>query len=134
TQPSATPTSEPTIAPTAVPTATPLPTPSPTPITTSPTPTPTPSPTPTPMPAPTATPNPAISIAAARALPDGSVVTVEGVGLTASDFADGGGYVADVTGGIAVLLSDGSFSRGQLLRVTGTLDDRYAQRTIRTSG
>ena len=84
-------------------------------------------PTPTPMPGPTP-----ISIATARSLPDGSVVTVEGVTLTSSDFTDGGGYLADATGAIAMLLSDGAFARGVLLRVTGTVDDRYAQRTIRS--
>lgn len=123
-EPTATPTAEPTVEPTAIPSATPSPTPSPTPVLT-PSPTATPSPTPTPI--------PATSIAAARGLADGSVVTVEGIALTAGDFADGGGYVADTTAGIAVLVSDGAFVRGQLLRVTGTLDDRYAQRTIRAS-
>ena len=44
---------------------------------------------------------------------------VEGVSLTDSAFSDGGGYLADATGGIAVLLSDGSFPRGMTLRVTG---------------
>ena len=82
-------------------------------------------PTPTPIPAP-------VSIAVARALPDGSQVTVEGVTPTASDFSEGGGYLADGSGGIAVLLSDGTFARGVLLRVSGTLDDRFAQRTIRS--
>ncbi|HLE58861.1 MAG TPA: hypothetical protein VJA85_04365 [Candidatus Limnocylindria bacterium] len=72
-----------------------------------------------------------MSIAEARALPDGTAVTVLGVALTDSDFADGGGYLADASGGIAVLVSDGAYGRGQLLRVQGVLDDRYAQRTIR---
>jgi len=66
-------------------------------------------------------------------MPDGSEVTVEGVTLTDGAFNDGGGYLLDATGGIAVLVSDGTFDRGQHLRVTGTVDDRYAQRTIRTS-
>lgn len=61
------------------------------------------------------------------------MVTVRGVALTASDFADGGGYLADASGGIAVLLADGAFTRGTELLVTGELDDRYAQRTIRAS-
>jgi Lamin Tail Domain len=82
----------------------------------------------TPSPTPGATP---ISVASARAMPDGSTVTVEGVALTGSAFADGGGYLSDASGGIAVLLSDGSFERGQLVRVTGPVSDRYAQRTIR---
>jgi len=58
---------------------------------------------------------------------------VEGVSLTASDFNDGGGYLVDPSAGIAVLVTDGTFARGQLLRVTGTVDDRYAQRTIRAT-
>jgi hypothetical protein len=66
-------------------------------------------------------------------MPDGSVVLVEGVALTASDFGDGGGYLADATGGIAVLLSDGSFQRGDLLRVQGEVDDRFSQRTLRAT-
>jgi hypothetical protein len=55
------------------------------------------------------------------------------VALADSAFTDGGGYLTDGTAGIAVLLSDGSFARGQLLRVGGTVDDRYSQRTIRAS-
>ena len=70
----------------------------------------------------------------ARALADGTTVTVEGDALTASDFTDGGGYLADATGGIAVLLDGGSFARGDHLIVTGTVDDRFAQRTIRAAG
>ncbi len=131
--PTAVPTVEPTVAPTA--TETPLATSSPS-ESASPTPTATdtatPTPTPTPPPTPTPAPGP-ISIAAARSLPDGSVVTVEGVALTAGDFTDGGGYLVDSTAGIAVLVTDGSFSRGQMLRITGTVGDRYAQRTIRSS-
>ena len=139
--PSPTPTA--TVNPTTAPTETPAPTPTPTPIPTaspipspsatatiSPTPSPIPTASPTPAPTPTRPPS---SIAVARSLPDGSVVTVEGIALTASDFNDGGGYVIDATAGIAVLLADGSFSRGQLLHITGVLDDRYAQRTIRSA-
>lgn len=128
--PSATP--EMSATPTAVPTSSATQLESPTPsAAATPTATPAPTPTPIPTPDPTGTPAP-ISIAGARSLPDGATVTVEGVALTAGDFADGGGYVADATAGIAVLVSDGNFSRGQLLRVTGTLDDRFAQRTIRS--
>jgi uncharacterized protein YdeI (BOF family) len=72
-------------------------------------------------------------IATARDMADGSMVTVEGEALTASDFVEGGGYVADASGGIAVLLDGGSFARGDHLVVSGTLDDRFAQRTIRAS-
>ncbi len=93
--------------------------------------TPMPSATPGPpvvTPAPTATdpvPTPSASvtpIAEARAAPDGATVTIEAVALTESDFHDGGGFVADATGGIAVLLADGGFGPGELLRITG--DDR----------
>jgi hypothetical protein len=127
---SATPTVTPTVAETitpsttVLPSATPLPTPTPTPA-----PTPTPIPTPTPSPAPTA-PQP-ITVAAAREMADGMTVTVRAVALTDHDFSDGGGYVADATGGVAVLLASGAFQRGAELLVTGTIDDRYAQRTIR---
>ena len=54
--------------------------------------------------------------------------------LADSAFSDGGGYLADATGGIAVLLSDGSFPRGMTLRVPGELDQRFSQRTIRATG
>lgn len=106
-------------------TATPSPSPTPAPTST-PAPTATPSPTPTPTPAP-------ISIAAARSQPDGTAIVVAGVALTDGSFTDGGGYVVDGSAGIAVLLADGTFARGQLLRIEGSVDDRYAQRTIRTS-
>ena len=109
-----------------------------------PAPTPTEMPTPTEQPAPTETPDPTattvpsatpapepISIAAARALADGSVATIEGDALTASDFTDGGGYLADGSGGIAVMIDGGSFARGDRVRVTGSVDDRFSQRTIR---
>jgi hypothetical protein len=124
-------TTEPSIEPsfTATPTATPS-----APATPSPVPSASPTPSATPSATPTATPAPVpLSIANARALPDGTTVTVEGVTLTASDFTDGGGYLVDATGGIAVLVSDGAFGRGELMRVTGIVDDRYAQRTIRTT-
>ncbi len=138
-----TPTPSPTDGPTPAPTATaapPTPTPTGTPIST---PTATPSPTGTPLPTPTSTPDPtptptpaptSIPIATACALADDTVVTVEGVALSASDFTEGGGYVADASGGIAVLVDEGSFARGDQLLVRGVLDDRFAQRTIRASG
>jgi hypothetical protein len=83
---------------------------------------------------PTASPSaPAsLSIAEARAMADRTTVTIDGFALTDSAFADGGGYLTDATAGIAVLVSDGSFSRGGLLRITGELDDRFSQRTLRT--
>jgi hypothetical protein len=127
-------------APTPTSTADPTPTPSeePTPSATddplpSASPDPTPSPTADPtLPPPSSTPPPATeSIASARALTDGSSASIQGTALTASDFADGGGYVADETGGIAVLLDAGSFARGDVVVVSGTIDDRFAQRTLR---
>ena len=124
-QPSASPTLEPSLEPS--PTESPV-------TSASPVPTPTPSATLTPSPTPTPIPTPGpLSIADARSQPDGATVTIVGVALTASDFTDGGGYVVDGTAGIAVLVSDGTFARGEQLRVTGTLDDRYAQRTIRAA-
>jgi Lamin Tail Domain len=133
--PSVTPTASPTIAPTVEPspTETAAVTPSPIPTATpTPAPTATPAPTSTPSPTPAPTPGP-ISIADARQLPDGTPVTIEGLVLTGSDFTDGGGYLVDASAGIAVLVADGNFGRGELLRVSGTVDDRYAQRTIRAT-
>ncbi len=133
--PSATPAPTPADTVSAAPTPTGEPTPSPTPSgTPSPTPTVTPLATVTPSAIPTPSPTPApITVEAARALPNGSQAIVEGVALTDSDFIEGGGYLADASGGIAVLVSDGSFDRGARLRVSGVVDDRYAQRTIRAT-
>jgi len=130
--------SSPSPTPTSTPGASAPPTPDPV-ATTTPTAaaTPTPSATATPSvapspPGPTAMPAPTpISIAAARSLPDGSTVLVGGVALSGSTFSDGGGYVDDGGAGIAVLLADGAFERGDQLTVAGTIDDRYAQRTLR---
>ncbi len=102
-----------------------------------PTPTPTPAPSatqPPSTPAPTPSPSSALTIADARALPDGETVTIAGTATTASDFGEGGGYLEDAGAGIAVLLSDGAFARGDALLVTGQLDTRYGQRTLRASG
>lgn len=111
-------------------------TPMPTPLPTAPPPLPTPGgtavSTPTPAPSATATPGPLpTSIADARLRPNGASVTVEGIALTSSGFHDGGGYLADAGAGIAVLVEEGSFAAGSRLIVTGTIDDRFAQRTIR---
>ena len=143
------------VASTPISTATPTPTPSATPaltatpdltpeITSTPTatssllPTDSPSPSATPIASATATPTPLptpapspISIAAARLLPDGATAMIEGVAISDGAFTDGGGYLFDGSAGIAVLVSDGTFARGQVLRITGNLDDRYSQRTIR---
>ena len=116
--PTATPTPEPTTAPTPAPTET---------VEPSPTPTLPPSSSPSPDPEP-------LSVAQARAEPDGSDVWFAGITLTDSTFGEGGGYVADDEAGIAVLLSDGAFPRGVRITVHGTVDDRYAQRTVRAAG
>lgn len=139
--PTTSPTATATATTTASPSPTPMPTSTPTPSATpapsasaTPSPSPSATPTPTPTPSASATPSPSttpITIAAARALLDGSSVTVSGLAISASDFTEGGGYLVDTTAGIAVLVSDGSFPRGALLAVTGTIDDRYSQRTIR---
>lgn len=108
--------------------------PTPDPAAPSPSPEPSPSATPSPSsptPAPTGSPAASISVATARALPDGTAVTIEATALTGSAFNDGGGYVADTSGGIAVLLSSGSFARAERLRISGTIDDRFSQRTLR---
>jgi hypothetical protein len=111
----------------------PIPTPTATPTPTTP-PSGSPSSSPTPSPTATASPAPAVSVATARSAPNGTRVTVEATALTGSIFTDGGGYVADTSGGIAVLLSSGGYERGERLRISGTVDDRFAQRTLRASG
>lgn len=117
-----------------IPSATPVPTPAETPTpsveaTVSPSPSST-----TPSPSATASPGPGVvSVAAARAAPDGTTVTIEATALTASDFHDGGGFVADASGGMALLVDDGVIGRGERLRITGQVDDRFSQRTLRTS-
>ena len=138
--PGATASPTPTSTPSASATQTPDPVPSPTPGNAPPSPTPaitgTPVPTAavTPSPSPTVAPPPApISISAARALPDGSTVRISGVALTGSGFSEGGGYLDDGSAGIAVLMGDGAFDRASQLTISGTLDDRYAQRTLRSS-
>lgn len=124
---SASPSSAPTPAPEPTATVDPVPTPTVLPSATAvPSAVPTVSPTASPV-------DPPVAIAIARSLPDGTRVTIEGVALTGSSFTDGGGYVADASGGIAVLLTDAAFDRGELLRIAGEVDDRYAQRTLRAT-
>lgn len=120
------------------PTSTPDPSLSPRPsASASPSPSATPSPRPTSSApvtstAPTATPAPAsVPISVARSAPSGTRVTINGVALTSSGFHDGGGYLADDTDGIAVLVSGTRFERGERLQVTGEVGDRYHQWTIR---
>ena len=72
-----------------------------------------------------------MSVAAARSLPDGSTATIEGDALTGATFSDGGGYVADESAGIAVIVDGGGFERGERVRIRGVISDRYAQRTLR---
>ena len=113
-----------------LPTATPIPSPT---ETAAPSDSPAPSATPVPTDTPAPTASPTLPIGTARGLPDGTIVTIEATALTGSAFTDGGGYLADATGGMAVLLDSGSFARGELVLVTGTIDDRFAQRTLRSS-
>ena len=106
-----------------------IPAPTDTPIPTD-TPTPTAAETPTPTPSPSATPAP-LTVAEARAQPDGSLVVVAGVAVTDSAFTEGGGYLTDATAGIAVLVDGATFTRGSRVLISGVVEDRYAQRTIR---
>ena len=137
--PTPTPEPSPTLTPTPAPTPTPTPTPTPSPAPTAmPTPAPTPSAAPSATPAPTATPTlpPAMPIAAVRALPDDTPVVVEGVLTTALGALEDGrsGFIQDATGGIALYLDAGfalAMPAGSRVLVTGIMDSRYAQRTVR---
>ena len=76
------------------------------------------------------------AIAAARAMPDGAAATVEGVVTVGLGALESGraGFVQDASGGIAVYLEAAAtrmVPAGTLVRITGSLDDRYAQRTLR---
>jgi hypothetical protein len=135
----------------AVPDPAPNATPSPAPTTTaSPAPSSTPGPSPTaattasPTPAPTATgspsPSPApavvLTIAAARALPLDSVVTVEGIAtVEAGRIVDANTTVIqDATAGIAIRLPAAgwpAFARGDLLLVRGVVGQRYGNLELR---
>ena len=132
---SAPPTPEPTatVAPTPEPTAEPtqVPTPGPTPA-----PTPTLPPTPAPTPAPTATPAPITTIAYARLLADGSTARISGVLTTVLGALESGrkAFVQDATGGIALYLDAvvvASVPAGTRVTVTGVVDERFAERTLR---
>ena len=140
--PTATPTAEPTPSPTAQPTPTPTPLPSTTPTPTveptpSPVPTGSPAPEPTPSPTPIPTPTP-ISIAAARAMPDGETATVSGVLTTDLGALESGrtAFLQDESGGIAIYLDAAvvaPLDSGTTLIASGTVDERYAQRTLRVT-
>ena len=131
----------PTPVPTPTPTPTPVPTPTPTPApvpTPTPTPVPAPTPTPTPVPAPTPTPVPVVvtPIGAARALADDVAVTLVGTLTTPLGSLESGraAFIQDATGGIGVYLdavATDPLPAGTQIRVAGTLDTRYAQRTLR---
>ncbi len=92
---------------------------------------------PSPSAAASATPgSPVWAIADARAQADGAAVTVEGVLTTRLAALEGGhgGFMQDSTGGIAIYLAQVpavALPAGTRVRVAGTLDDRYDQRTIR---
>lgn len=148
-QPSAGPGSSEVPLPTALPSDTPAPTASPLPSPTAsveppspsaPAATPTVAPTSTPMPTdpppPTASPDPVLSILEARALPDGSAVSIVGV-LTAPLGvleAGRGGYVEDASAGIALYFDAAPavpLPAGTLVHARGVVDDRYHGRTLR---
>jgi hypothetical protein len=143
------PTAEPTPVPTAAPTVAPSPTPSPTASpepTLEPTPVPTAEPTPTPEPtleptftaAPTATPLPTVSILSARLQANGTTARISGVLTTALGALEAGrkAFVQDETGGIALYLDIavvGGLPSDTRITVSGTLDDRFAERTLRVN-
>ena len=96
---------------------------------------PTPTPTPEPTPEPTAPP---LAIADARTLADGMPATISGVLTTDLGALDAshGGFVQDDTAGIAIYLDAAIASpipAGTVVIVHGTVDDRFAQRTLRVA-
>ena len=79
-----------------------------------------------------------MTIAAARDLPDDAVVTIAGTLTTALGALESGrtAYVQDATAGISIYLDAavvGMMPAGTALITTGTLDTRYAQRTLRAA-
>ena len=77
-------------------------------------------------------------ISVARDLLDGAAVVVEGTLTTALGTLEGGraGFVQDATAGIAVYLDTElvpAVPAGSRVRLAGTLDSRYAQRTLRVT-
>ncbi|HKF85214.1 MAG TPA: lamin tail domain-containing protein [Candidatus Limnocylindrales bacterium] len=142
--PTPTPTNAPTATPTATPTPSPLATPTPTPSATptaAPTLTPSPtapSPSASPTVVPTPTPEAILTIEAARALLDEAPARIGGTLTTALGSLESGrsGFVQDETGGIAIYLDAAFVSplpAGSTIRVTGVLDTRYGQRTLRAA-
>ncbi|HTC86431.1 MAG TPA: hypothetical protein VK656_06985, partial [Candidatus Acidoferrum sp.] len=92
---------------------------------------------PTPTAVPTQTPAAVTPIDIARGLSDGTTVTVEGVLTTDLGALEGGrtAFVQDATGGIALYLDTAVAGGGvgTWIRVTGTTDSRFSQRTIRVA-
>jgi lamin tail-like protein len=128
-----TPTAEPTPTPTTEPTPAPTETPTP-----APTASPEPSPSPSPVPTPTATPIPVIAIAQARLQADGSTATVVGTLTTPLGALEDGhaGFIQDGTGAIALYLDaplGSPLAAGSVVRATGLVDSRFAQRTLRVA-
>jgi outer membrane biosynthesis protein TonB len=131
-------TPDPTVSPSPSAISTPVPTPTPTPEPT-PTPTPTTTPFPTPTPAPTPTPTPVISIAEARMVPDGTVVTVAGTLTTELGALESGriGFLQDGTGGIAVRLDAAlglPLPAGSVVTVTGSHGSYFSLDVLNTTG
>jgi len=139
------PTVEPSPSPSTEPSVEPAPTPEPTPVPTQtlaptpgPTEVPTPEITPEPTAAPTATAQPATTILEARGLPLGTIVRIEGVLTTSLGALEAGrkGFVQDGTAGIALYLAAvvvDALPPDTLVAVTGTLDERFAERTLRAN-
>ncbi len=105
--------------------------PSPQNLTAAPTPVPAPTPAVTPAPAPSPVP-----IVEARALPDGSLVAIAGTLTTALGALESGhtAFLQDASAGIALYLGEPAIDgwpAGATLHAIGTVDDRFAQRTLR---
>ena len=78
------------------------------------------------------------AIAAARLAADGATVTVEGVLTTALGATESarGGFLEDDSGGIGIYLDAevaAAPPRATLVRITGTLDQRYSQTILRVA-
>ena len=140
-EPTPMPTPAPTVAPTEAATPSPMATASAAP-TAAPTatagPTATPDPTATPSPAPTATPAPIVTIVAARGLPNGTFVRIQGVLTTHLGALEAGrkAFVQDDTGGIALYLDAAvtdAVAADVLVAVQGTVDERFGERTLRAA-
>ena len=143
-EPTPMPTPTPIATPSPTPTPTPMPTPTPTPtptpaLTPEPTVAPTPAPTPTPLPAPpTPAPAPPQPIAAVRLLPAGTSATIAGTLTTALGALEAGraAFVQDGTAGIGLYLDQAvvaGWPAGSTVIATGTVDERYGQRTLRVA-